>query len=231
LSKYSSLKRKAYECNMDLPKYGLVIYTFGNVSCIDRNEGVYAIKPSGMPYEDLKPDDMVIVDLNNNVIEGNFKPSSDTKTHTVLYNNFPKIGGIVHTHSNYAVSWAQAKKPVPILGTTHADHLSVDIPVTKMMSDEAIKGDYETETGNQIIELFKDLPYEEIQMVLVAGHGPFTWGVTPDKAVYNSVVLEALSKMAYYTVTINKDITRIKDSLIKKHHNRKHGVDAYYGQK
>jgi len=216
---------------MDLPKYGLVIYTFGNVSCIDRNEGVYAIKPSGMPYEDLKPDDMVIVDLNNNVIEGNFKPSSDTKTHTVLYNNFPKIGGIVHTHSNYAVSWAQAKKPVPILGTTHADHLSVDIPVTKMMSDEAIKGDYETETGNQIIELFKDLPYEEIQMVLVAGHGPFTWGVTPDKAVYNSVVLEALSKMAYYTVTINKDITRIKDSLIKKHHNRKHGVDAYYGQK
>ena len=231
MSKYSSLKRKAYECNMDLPKYGLVIYTFGNVSCIDRNEGVYAIKPSGMPYEDLKPDDMVIVDLNNNVIEGNFKPSSDTKTHTVLYNNFPKIGGIVHTHSNYAVSWAQAKKPVPILGTTHADHLSVDIPVTKMMSDEAIKGDYETETGNQIIELFKDLPYEEIQMVLVAGHGPFTWGVTPDKAVYNSVVLEALSKMAYYTVTINKDITRIKDSLIKKHHNRKHGVDAYYGQK
>ncbi len=231
MSKYSSLKRKAYECNMDLPKYGLVIYTFGNVSCIDRNEGVYAIKPSGMPYEDLKPDDMVIVDLENKVIEGNFKPSSDTKTHTVLYNNFPKIGGIVHTHSNYAVSWAQAKKPVPILGTTHADHLSVDIPVTKIMSDEAIKGDYETETGNQIIELFKDLPYEEIQMVLVAGHGPFTWGVTPDKAVYNSVVLEALSKMAYYTVTINKDITRIKDSLIKKHHNRKHGVDAYYGQK
>ena len=231
MSKYSSLKRKAYECNMDLPKYGLVIYTFGNVSCIDRNEGVYAIKPSGMPYEDLKPDDMVIVDLANKVIEGNFKPSSDTKTHTVLYNNFPKIGGIVHTHSNYAVSWAQAKKPVPILGTTHADHLSVDIPVTKIMSDEAIKGDYETETGNQIIELFKDLPYEEIQMVLVAGHGPFTWGVTPDKAVYNSVVLEALSKMAYYTVTINKDITRIKDSLIKKHHNRKHGVDAYYGQK
>ena len=231
MSKYSSLKRKDYECNMDRPNYGLVIYTFGNVSCIDRNEGVYAIKPSGMPYEDLKPDDMVIVDLNNNVIEGNFKPSSDTKTHTVLYNNFPKIGGIVHTHSNYAVSWAQAKKPVPILGTTHADHLSVDIPVTKIMSDEAIKGDYETETGNQIIELFKDLPYEEIQMVLVAGHGPFTWGVTPDKAVYNSVVLEALSKMAYYTVTINKDITRIKDSLIKKHHNRKHGVDAYYGQK
>lgn len=231
MSKYSSLKRKAYECNMDLPKYGLVIYTFGNVSCIDRNEGVYAIKPSGMPYEDLKPDDMVVVDLANKVIEGNFKPSSDTKTHTVLYNNFPKIGGIVHTHSTFAVSWAQAKKPVPILGTTHADHLSVDIPVTKMMSDEAIKGDYETETGNQIIELFKDLPYEEIQMVLVAGHGPFTWGVTPDKAVYNSVVLEALSKMAYYTVTINKDITRIKDSLIKKHHNRKHGVDAYYGQK
>ncbi len=230
MSNYNSLKRKAYECNMDLPKYGLVFYTFGNVSCLDRSEGVFAIKPSGMPYEDLKPDDMVIVDLNNNVIEGNFKPSSDTKTHTVLYNNFPKIRGVVHTHSTYSVSWAQAIKPIPILGTTHADHLSIDIPVTEIMSDEAIKGDYETETGNQIIKLFNNLSYEDIQMVLVAGHGPFTWGVTPDKAVYNSVVLEALARIAYYTITINSDIGKLKETLIKKHYDRKHGIDSYYGQ-
>jgi L-ribulose-5-phosphate 4-epimerase len=230
MSLYKSLKQKAYECNLELPKYGLVFYTFGNASCLDDERKVFAIKPSGIPYEELKPDDMVIVDLDNNVVEGNFNPSSDTKTHAVLYKNFPKIGGIVHTHSTYAVAWAQAMKPIPILGTTHADHLAMDVPCTKVMSDGNIKKDYEVETGRLIVETFKNISYQDIPMVLVACHGPFTWGVTPEKAVYNSVVLEELARMAYFTITINKDVSRIKDTLVKKHYDRKHGIDAYYGQ-
>jgi L-ribulose-5-phosphate 4-epimerase len=230
MSAYKNIKIKAFECNMELPKRGLVFYTFGNVSCFDREMGVFAIKPSGVPYTDLKPDDMVVVDLEDNIVEGNFKPSSDTKTHAVLYKHFPKIGGIVHTHSTYAVAWAQAMLPIPILGTTHADHLATDIPCTEVMSDRAIEGDYENETGELIVETFKELSYEDIPMVLVACHGPFTWGATPEKAVYHSAVLEELAKMAYLTTHINTGVPRLKETLIRKHYNRKHGVDAYYGQ-
>lgn len=230
MSDYKDLKLKAYECNIELPQHGLVFYTFGNVSCIDREMGVFAIKPSGIPYGDLKPDDMVIMDLNNNIVEGSLNPSSDTKTHTVLYNHFAKIGGIVHTHSTYAMAWAQAMIPIPVLGTTHADHVAADIPCTEVMGDKAILGDYESETGMLIVDTFKDISYEDIPMVLVACHGPFTWGVTPEKAVYNSAILEELARVAYLTMQINKDVNRIKDTLIYKHYNRKHGVNSYYGQ-
>ncbi|MBN2531940.1 MAG: L-ribulose-5-phosphate 4-epimerase AraD [Spirochaetales bacterium] len=230
MNDFKALKQRAYECNMELVKQQLVIRTFGNASCLDRERKVFAIKPSGIPYEDLRPDKFVIVDLNNNIIEGDYKPSSDTKTHTVLYNHFPLIGGIVHTHSTYAVAWAQAMKPIPVYGTTHADHLSLDIPCTKVISDAAILGDYEIETGNLIVETFKTLSYEEIQMVLVACHGPFTWGETPEKAVYNSIMLEELAKMACITMQINPGAGRIKQTLIIKHYERKHGKNAYYGQ-
>ena len=231
MSSYKELKEIVWECNMALPKQGVVIYTFGNVSAIDRNKGVVAIKPSGVPYEELKVEEIVIVDLDNNIVEGDLKPSSDTKSHIVLYKNFPEIGGVVHTHSTYATAWAQAMKPIPILGTTHADHLAFDIPCTEPMADEKIKGNYEEETGNQIVDRFKNLNYEEIPMVLVACHGPFTWGQTPEKAVYNSVILEELAKMALFSLQINPDVPCMKKTLIDKHYQRKHGKNAYYGQK
>jgi len=227
---YKTLKEIAWKCNMELQKQKLVIYTFGNASAIDRNKGVFAIKPSGVPYERLKPSDMVIVDLENRVVEGKLRYSSDTKTHTVLYKNFSEIGGVVHTHSPYSVAWAQAIKPIPVFGTTHADHLSHEIPCTQVMTNKMIKGDYEEETGNQIIQLFKNISYKEVEMVLVACHGPFTWGITPEKAVYNSVMLEELAKMALYTLQINFKTKPIKQELINKHYMRKHGKDAYYGQ-
>ena len=230
-SKFNILKERVYECNMLLPKYNLVTHTFGNVSQIDRSAGVIGIKPSGVPYEELKPKDIVIVDLNNKVVEGKLRPSSDTKTHTYLYRHFENVGGIVHTHSAYAVAWAQALKPIPIYGTTHADHLAQAIPCTEVMSDEMIKGDYETETGKQIVDTFKDLSYHEIEMVLVACHGPFTWGITPEKAAYNSLILEEIARMALLSQQINPNIIPIKKSLIEKHYKRKHGKDAYYGQK
>jgi L-ribulose-5-phosphate 4-epimerase len=216
---------------MELVKQKVVFQTFGNASCLDREKKVFAIKPSGVPYEELHPDKIVIVDLHNTIVEGDLNPSSDTKTHCVLYNHFPLIGGVVHTHSTCAVAWAQAKKPIPVFGTTHADHLARDIPCTGVMSDAAILGDYEIETGNLIVETFKDLSYEEIQMVLVACHGPFTWGETPEKAVYNSVILEELAKMAFITIQINPGAGRIKQTLMAKHYERKHGENAYYGQK
>ena len=230
MSIYQELKEIVWKCNMDLPKYGVVIFTFGNVSAVDRDKGTFAIKPSGVRYEDLNPDDIVIVDFDNNVIEGKLRPSSDTKTHSVLYRNFPTIGGICHTHSPYAVAWSQAMKPIPILGTTHADHLASDIRCTEVMSHDMIKGDYEEETGNQIIQTFQNLSYEEIEMVLVACHGPFTWGKTPEKAVYNSVILEELAKMAFWTLQIYPTTPSLKNTLIEKHYLRKHGKDAYYGQ-
>jgi len=230
MSKYKELKEQAWLCNMELPKRGLVIYTFGNVSAADRAMGVFAIKPSGVPYEELKAEDMVVVDFENKIVEGNFRYSSDTKTHTVLYNNFSDINGVVHTHSTYSVAWAQAALPIPIFGTTHADHCAGDIPCTDFMSDEAIKGDYEIETGNQIVQTFKSISYIETEMVLVAGHGPFTWGVTPEKAVYNSAVLEELAKMVFITKSINSNTPRLKEALVDKHYQRKHGKNAYYGQ-
>ena len=227
---FKELKERVYEANMELPRRNLVIYTFGNVSGIDRERGIFAIKPSGVPYGELTPDSIVLVDMDNNIVEGNFKPSSDTKTHTVLYRHFPTIGGIVHTHSTYATAWAQAKRPIPCFGTTHADHVPGDIPCTRDMTDVEIHGDYETETGNMILDCFRELLYEEVEMVLVACHGPFTWGETPEKAVYNSVVLEELAKTALHTILLNPSAEAIQKTLLDRHFYRKHGSDAYYGQ-
>jgi len=231
MNPYQSLKEEAWEANMQLPARGLVLYTFGNVSAIDRDQGVFAIKPSGVSYDVLKAEDMVVLDLNNQIVDGSLNPSSDTKTHSVLYREFPEIGGVVHTHSTYATAWAQAQRPIPIFGTTHADHLAGDIPCTAIMEDAAIERDYEEETGNQILDAFRDLDYKEVQMVLVAGHGPFTWGDSAAKAVYHAVVLEELAQMACLTERINPKTSRLKQSLIDKHYFRKHGKNATYGQK
>ncbi|MBN1480786.1 L-ribulose-5-phosphate 4-epimerase [candidate division KSB1 bacterium] len=230
MSKYDDIKYRVYQANMELPRQGVVIYNFGNVSAIEREQGIIAIKPSGVMYDDLKAEDMVILDLTGTVVEGTLRPSSDTKTHLVLYKNFPGIGGVVHTHSTYAVSWAQAARPLPVYGTTHADQTHLDIPCTDFMSDAMIQGDYEEQTGLQIVKAFENLSYEQVEMVLVAGHGPFTWGKTPEKAVFNAVVLEALAHMACLTEQINPKVTRLKESLIQKHYMRKHGPNAYYGQ-
>ena len=229
---YKEIKEQAFEANMQLPKLNLVLFTFGNVSAADQDKGVFAIKPSGVPYELLTADKMVIVDFDGNTIEGNLRPSSDTKTHAVLYKNWSEISGIVHTHSTYATSWAQAQMPIPIYGTTHADHLTTDIPCAPPMADEMIKGNYEYETGFQIINHFAELglSYKEVEMILVGNHAPFTWGKTAEKAVYNSAVLEYTAQMALLTQQINPNAPRLKDSLIKKHYDRKHGSDAYYGQ-
>jgi L-ribulose-5-phosphate 4-epimerase len=217
---------------MQLNSLGLVIYTFGNVSAADRNEGVFAIKPSGVPYEDLKPDEMVVLDYGNTIVEGTKRPSSDTKTHAYLYNHWKDIGGIAHTHATYSVAWAQALMDIPIFGTTHADHLTVDIPCAPPMSDELIEGDYEHNTGIQILDCFKEkgLSYQEVEMILIGNHGPFAWGKSAAKAVYNSKVMEAIAQMAFLTLQINPNAHKLKDSLIKKHYHRKHGKDAYYGQ-
>jgi L-ribulose-5-phosphate 4-epimerase len=232
MSKYIELKRECYEANMDLPKLDLVVYTFGNVSAVDRSEGVFAIKPSGVPYADLKAEDIVILDFDNQVIEGKMRPSSDTKTHALLYKHWEKIGGISHTHSTYAVAWAQAQRDIPIFGTTHADHTTFDIPCAPPMADELIQGDYEHMTGQQIFDCFTDKGffYEEMEMVLIGNHGPFTWGKNAAKAVYNSKVLEELARMAYLTLQINPNAPRLKEALIKKHYERKHGANSYYGQ-
>jgi L-ribulose-5-phosphate 4-epimerase len=232
MSKYTVLKEAAYRANMEIQRQKLAIYTFGNVSAIDRETGIVAIKPSGVPYDDLKPEDMVLVDLDNKVVEGNSRPSSDTKTHTLLYRHFPNIGGVCHTHSTYAVAWAQALRPIPNLGTTHADHLTTHVPVTDVMSDAMILGDYEHETGNQILDVFRrdNLSADETEMVLVACHGPFTWGKDAAKAVYNAAVLEEVAKMAYLTMQINPLAKSIKQTLVDKHYFRKHGSNAYYGQ-
>lgn len=232
MSKYQHIKEEAYQANMQLPELNLVLFTFGNVSAVDRKEGVFAIKPSGVPYPELSPDTMVIVDFDGNTVEGSLRPSSDTKTHAVLYKNWSDIGGIVHTHSTYATAWAQAQCPVPIFGTTHADHLTTDIPCAPPMDDEMIKGDYEYETGFQIIDHFNSLKlsYKEVEMVLVGNHAPFTWGKTAAKAVYNSAVLESVAQMALLTKQINPMAPRLKPALIQKHFERKHGPDSYYGQ-
>ncbi|MBS1653455.1 MAG: L-ribulose-5-phosphate 4-epimerase [Bacteroidetes bacterium] len=232
MADYTQIREAAYKANMQLPELGLVLFTFGNVSVADHSKRVFAIKPSGVPYEELSPAKMVIVDFDANIIEGDLRPSSDTKTHAVLYKYWPKINAIVHTHSTYATAWAQAQRDIPIFGTTHADHNTVDIPCAPPMSDEMIKGNYETETGFQILNCFKErnLSYEEVEMVLVGNHAPFTWGKSAEKAVYNSAVLEAVAKMALLTEQINAKAPRLKDALIKKHYERKHGPDSYYGQ-
>ena len=232
MSKYQHIQEAAYEANMQLPKLGLVIFTFGNVSAVDRALGVFAIKPSGVPYDELSPAKMVIVDFDGSTVEGNLRPSSDTKTHAVLYKHWQKIGGISHTHSTYATAWAQSQRAIPIFGTTHADHNTVDIPCAPPMSDKMIQGDYEYETGFQIMNCLqeKGLSYEELEMILVGNHAPFTWGKTAEKAVYHSAVLESIAQMAILTEQINPQAGRLKDSLVKKHFERKHGPDSYYGQ-
>lgn len=232
MSNYKELKQECYQANMELDALNLVIYTFGNVSAVDREKKVFAIKPSGVPYELLTPEDMVILDYENNVIEGEMRPSSDTKTHAFLYKNWENIGGIAHTHATYSVAWAQSQRDIPIFGTTHADHLTLDIPCAPPMPDELIEGNYEHNTGVQIIDCFKerDLSYEEVPMVLIGNHGPFTWGKDAAKAVYHSKVLEEVAKMALLTLQINPEAPRMKDALISKHYQRKHGKNAYYGQ-
>jgi L-ribulose-5-phosphate 4-epimerase len=227
---YDELKESAWRANQQLPVSGLVIHTFGNASAFDRRKGVFAIKPSGVPFAELSADDMVIVDLDYKVVEGKLRPSSDTKTHAVLYKTWENIGGIVHTHSPYAVAGAQAMEPIPVLGTTHADYLAQDIPCTDVMNDEMVKGDYEEETGHQILKTFAMLSHKEIEMVLVACHGPFTWGKTPSAALENSIMLEQIARMAFLTLQINPDTPRLKRSLLRKHYERKRGPDAYYGQ-
>ena len=232
MNSYQDIREAAFEANMQLPKLGLVLFTFGNVSAADRAKGVFAIKPSGVPYKDLTAAKMVIVDFEGKTVEGNLRPSSDTLTHAVLYKHWATIGGIVHTHSTYATAWAQSQRDIPIFGTTHADHNTVDIPCAAPMSDAMVSGNYEYETGFQIMNALKEkgLTYEDIEMILVGNHAPFAWGKTPEKAVYNSAVLESIAQMALLTEQINPQAPRLQDSLIKKHFERKHGPDSYYGQ-
>jgi L-ribulose-5-phosphate 4-epimerase len=232
MSKYQRIRETAYHANMELPKLNLVIFTFGNVSAADHELGVFAIKPSGVPYQELSPGKMVIVDFDGNLVDGKLRPSSDTKTHAVLYKHCENICGICHTHSTYATAWAQSQRDIPIYGTTHADHITVDIPCAQPMSDEMIIGNYEFQTGFQILNCLKErnLSYKEVEMVLVGNHAPFTWGITAEKAVYNSAVLESIAQMALVTEQINPQAARLKDALIRKHYLRKHGSDSYYGQ-
>jgi len=224
-----TLKQQVFNANLDLPKYGLVVFTWGNVSGIDREKGLIVIKPSGVSYEKMTVDDMVVVDLEGNVVEGKLKPSSDTPTHIELYKAFPQIGGVVHTHSSWATTWAQAGKSIPALGTTHADYFYGDIPCTRVLSESEVKESYEKNTGSVIIETFEKLDYNAIPAVLANNHGPFTWGKDADEAVHNSVVLEEVAKMAHRTVSLNSTISPINQYILDKHYFRKHGKDAYYG--
>ena len=227
---FDDLKAEVYSANQELDQRGLVTYTFGNVSGVDRARGVFAIKPSGVPYSELFPEMMVVLDFECHTVEGTLRASSDAPTHAELYREFTDIGGIVHTHSTHATAWAQALRPLPCLGTTHADHLPGPVPCTPLLADAQIQGDYERETGRMIVETLQNFNPAHVPMVLVGGHGPFCWGNTPDMAVYNAVVLEELARMAYMTLTLNPDITPLPDSLIERHFHRKHGPDAYYGQ-
>jgi L-ribulose-5-phosphate 4-epimerase len=224
------LKKIVLEANLALPKYGLVKFTWGNVSGIDRKLGYVVIKPSGVAYENLKIEDLVVVDLEGNVIEGNLRPSSDASTHLVLYKNYPELGGIVHTHSTWATIWSQACQSVPAFGTTHADHFYGEIPCTRKLTKEEVEGKYEEETGNVIVETFKHKNIDDMPGVLVSCHGPFTWGKDAMDAVHNAVILEEVCNMAYHTVNLNSKIDSIDSYLLNKHFLRKHGKNAYYGQ-
>jgi len=227
---YRDLKQAAWEANMELHRRGLVLYTWGNVSQLDRARGVFAIKPSGVPYERLGADDMVVVDLDNEIVEGKLNPSSDTRTHTHLYRHFEVIGGVTHTHSTYATAWAQAQQAIPCFGTTHADYAHGPIPCTAVMSDAQITRDYEEETGVQITDAFSGRDPGATPMVIVAGHAPFTWGKDAAESVYHAVVLEEIARMAYLTKNIDPSAGPLKQEIIDKHYRRKHGKDAYYGQ-
>lgn len=226
-----ALKQEVWEANMELPQRGLVVYTWGNVSGIDREKGLVVIKPSGVEYDELQPEDMVVVDLEGNVVEGKYKPSSDTATHLEIYKAFEEVGGVVHTHSSMAVSFAQAGKGIPAMGTTHADYFYGTIPCTRAMTPEEIQGAYEKETGKVIIETFEGINPMYVPAVLVKEHGPFTWGKNAADAVYHSVVLEEVSKMAYQSMLIaSLDQDNMQQALLDKHFLRKHGANAYYGQ-
>lgn len=226
------LKRQVYEANMLLPKYGLVTFTWGNVSAIDRESGLFVIKPSGVEYESMKPEDMVVMDLNGNRVEGKLRPSSDMPTHLELYKAFPEIGGIVHTHSSYATSWAQAGRSIPCYGTTHADYIYGEVPCVRCLTKEEIDEAYETNTGKLIVSEFKRSKKEimTVPAVLCKNHGPFTWGKDAKDAVHNAVVLEEVAKMAYRTESINSKVEPAPQELQDKHYYRKHGAGAYYGQ-
>lgn len=225
------LKKAVLEANLELHRQGLVVFTWGNVSGIDRGKGLVVIKPSGVPYEELKMEHMVVVDLEGNQVEGSLRPSSDTPTHLVLYRQFPQTGGIVHTHSSWATVWAQAGMGIPAFGTTHADYFYGEIPCTRRMTEGEINSEYEAETGNVIVETFRDRNPEHMPGVLVFNHGPFTWGKDAEEAVHNAVVLEEVAKLAYNTSVLNNKITPIDKVLLDKHFLRKHGANAYYGQK
>lgn len=225
-----ALKQQVYEANMELPKRGLVVYTWGNVSGFDKETGYFAIKPSGVDYDDLKPEDMVIMDLEGNKIEGKYNPSSDTATHIELYKAWPEIGGVVHTHSQWATQWAQAGRSIPSYGTTHADYFYGDIPCARSLTPQEIDEAYEKNTGLVIIETFKENNPNYVPGVLCTNHGPFSWGKDAAEAVHNAVVLEECAKMAYYTECINPRVQQIPQPLMDKHFLRKHGENAYYGQ-
>ncbi len=224
-----NLKHSVYLANQELVDFNLVIFTWGNVSGIDREKGLVVIKPSGVRYQEMSPDDMVIVDLDGRSVEGKYKPSSDLPTHLELYRSFPEIGGIVHTHSPWATSWAQAKRPIPVFGTTHADYFYGDIPCTRQLREDEAASDYELNTGKLIIETIGKRNPMEIPAILVSGHGPFAWGKNTAEAVHNAVVLEEVAKMAFRTVVLGNE-SRLDQYLLDKHYRRKHGKDAYYGQ-
>jgi L-ribulose-5-phosphate 4-epimerase len=225
------LKQLVFEANMALPARGLVTFTWGNVSGIDRERGLVVIKPSGVPYETMQAEDMVVVDLAGAVVEGGYRPSSDTPTHLALYRQYPQLGGIVHTHSTHATAWAQAGKAIPALGTTHADYFAGDIPCTRGLTAEEVAEEYELNTGFVIIETLEGHEPLHTPGIVVYQHGPFSWGATPDDAVHNAVVLEEVAKMAWISCGINRDIQHIDSHLMEKHFSRKHGPNAYYGQK
>lgn len=227
-----NLKELVCKANLELPKYGLVTFTWGNVSAIDKETGLVVIKPSGVEYDTMKPEDMVVVDLDGKVVEGKYKPSSDTPTHVALYKAFPSIGGIVHTHSRWATTFAQSKMGIPALGTTHGDYFYGEIPCTRLMTPEEINGEYEKETGNVIIETLrlKGIDPSQVPAALVASHGPFAWGKDAMEAVHNAVVLEEVAFMAFHCLQLNRDTEPMQQELLDKHYLRKHGANAYYGQ-
>jgi L-ribulose-5-phosphate 4-epimerase len=224
------LREQVLQANLELVRRGLVLYSFGNASGISRSEGLLAIKPSGVPYEELTLEHLVVTDLDGRIVEGKLRPSSDLPTHLVLYKAFPKVGAVVHTHSEYATSWAQARRPIPCFGTTHADYFHGPIPVTDAMTQAEIKSEYEKNTGDVIVRAFQGIDYASVPGVLVASHAPFAWGPDAATAAHNAVVLEAVARMAFFTVTINESAAAIGRDLHDKHHLRKHGSGAYYGQ-
>jgi L-ribulose-5-phosphate 4-epimerase len=224
------LRAEVFEANLELVRAGLVLFTFGNASGIDRESGLVAIKPSGVDYEKMQASDIVVTDLKGNVVDGHLNPSTDLKTHLVLYTHFPNIGGVVHTHSLFATSWAQACRSIPAFGTTHADYFRGEVPITRMLSDEEIEDDYVLNTGLAICELFRDLDPEAIPGALVAGHAPFCWGKCPTDAAHNAIVLEQIAQMAMCTLSINPACVGVSDALLNRHYCRKHGASATYGQ-